>query len=156
MDEIYKEVEELIQFIKDEMRKMNLDAEEVFLNGNCGNLYRIFVEKFPKYTTPFLITYRGEPFHIVTKIGDRLYDITGETNLDKYADIFIASENGKTRVPYKKEKFAIEQISLTHDVIRNRKMCNMYKYDDRYDQSIIDGDMEKLLKKIKQRDEETR
>lgn len=156
MDEIYKQVEQLLEFIKSEMKKMDLDAEDVFLNGNCGNLYRILVEKFPKYTTPFLITYRGEPYHIVTKIGDRLYDITGETNLDKYVDIFIASERDENNIPYKRERFAIEQISVAHDVIVNKKMCNMYRYDERYDQSIYDEEMECLLKKIRQRDEETR
>lgn len=155
MDEIYKQVEQLLEFIKSEMKKMDLDAEDVFLNGNCGNLYRILVEKFPKYTTPFLIMYKEDPYHIVTKIGDRLYDITGETNLDKYVDIFI-STNPDKYIKYKKEDFRIEQISLTHDVIVNRKMCNMYRYDERYDQSVFDKEMECLLRKIRQRDEETR
>ena len=38
MNEIYKEVEELIQFIKDEMRKMNLDQRHS--GFRCGEFHR--------------------------------------------------------------------------------------------------------------------
>jgi len=96
MDKVYEEVEELLEFIKQEMEYMNLRAEDVFLNGNCGNLYRILVSQFPKYTTPYLISHKGIPFHLVTGIGEKIYDIRGETSLDDYVEFFINSEDDNT------------------------------------------------------------
>ena len=43
MEKIYKEVEELLEFIKEELDNMNVKAEVAFMNGDCGNLYKIFI-----------------------------------------------------------------------------------------------------------------
>ena len=153
MEEVYKQVEELIEFIKKEMKEMYLNAEKVFLNGNCGNLYMIFAKQFPKYTTPYLISYKGVPYHMVSRIGERFYDITGETSLDKYSDK-MAELNKYMKVD--KNDFDIRQLSVADDIIRFKRMCNMYRYNDDYEQSEIENEMNALLRKIEKRNSRER
>lgn len=129
------------------MRKMDLDAEEVFLNGNCGNLYKIFVSAFPKYTIPFLIVHKDEPMHIVTKIEDKFYDITGETSLEKY--VKYLNENNSRLIEFQEKDFNIKQISVADRILD--KMCDMYKYNEEYNQSEIRNQMYKLLNSLNDR-----
>lgn len=144
MDNLKEEVMELLNFIRTKMKEMNLDAEDVFLNGNCGDLYKIFVSKFSKYTTPFLIRYKDEPYHIVTRIQDKIYDITGETDLEKYIE-YIKRENKNYN--FDEKAFTIEQLSVADNLLH--KMCGMYKYDENYGQSRISNEMGRLLTAIK-------
>ncbi len=143
MNNLNVEVMELIEIIKRKMQEMNLDAENVFLNGNCGDLYKIFVSKFSKYTTPFLITYNKLPYHIVTRIQDKFYDITGETDLDKYIE-YVKKNNFIANID--ESKFEIEQLSVANTLLH--KMCGMYKYNEDYEQSEISNEMNKLLEYI--------
>ena len=128
-----KEVLELIEFIKQKMSEMEdqdyRDASKVFLNGNCGNLYELFCKKFSKYATPFLITYREEPYHIVTKIGKYMYDITGRTDLISYIN-YIREHNYDYRNAPASE-FQIEELSVIDP--RLDKMKNMYNYGKNID-----------------------
>lgn len=130
--ELEKEVLELIEFVKEKMKEMGYDASKVFLNGNCGNLYEIFVKKFSKYTTPFLITYKDEPYHIVTKIGEHMYDINGKTDLDSYIN-YIKSKNSSFRNASNSD-FKLKQLSVIDPILT--KMKNMYKYYDNYDENF--------------------
>lgn len=86
MSNINEEVIYWINFIKNRLAEMRLDATEIFLNGDCGNMFSIFSKIFEdKELTPHCIYYKKEhPYHIVTEIEGRLYDITGETSLEKY------------------------------------------------------------------------
>ncbi len=147
MDDVNVEVVKLIEFIKKKMKEMNLNAEEVFLNGNCGDLYKIFVSKFPKYTTPFLITYNEIPYHIITKIQDRFYDITGETNLEKY--IKYVKENNAT-MHFNEEEFKMEQLSVANPILH--RMCGQYRYNENFEQSEISNEMHRLLENISEYD----
>ena len=149
MEKIYEDVEDLLRFIKEEMDKMGIDAEEAFLNGDCGNLYKIFVSKFPKLTTPFLIRYKDEPMHIITRIGEKFYDITGETSLEKYAKR-IREINYCVIEKYEDKDFELERLSVADRLLD--KMCDMYKYNDDYEQSEIDSQMHQLLRLLKNRD----
>jgi len=146
MMNIEKEIFELLDFIKDEMQEMDLNATKVFLNGNCGNLYKILVKKFPKSTIPFLISNKNIPYHIVTKINNKFYDITGETDLKKYIE-YLRKANNKE---YKEEDFEIKQLSVADELLN--KMCDMYEYNEDYEQSEIENEMKKLLYKIEKRE----
>lgn len=140
MENIENEVIELIEFIKQNMKDMRLDAEDVFLNGNCGDLYKIFVSKFSKYTTPFLIRYKNEPYHIVTRIQGKFYDITGETDLKKYTN-YVKEKNRNYR--FEERDFEMEQLSVADNLLQ--KMCGMYRYNEDYNQSEIKNQMDRLL-----------
>ena len=150
MEKIYERVENLLEFIREQMEKMNLDAEQVFLNGNCGNLYKIFVSKFSKFTTPFLIRYEQKPIHIITKIGEKFYDITGETSLEKYIG-YVRERNSNRVTSFEDKDFTLEQLSVANPLLN--KMCDMYRYNEEYEQSEIDYEMHKLTRLLNGRDE---
>lgn len=139
-----KEVLELIEFVKEKMKEMGYDATQVFLNGNCGNLYEIFCKKFSKYSIPFIITYKGEPYHIVTKIGEHMYDITGKTDLNSYIDYIRANNSDYRNAP--DSDFQIEQVSVIDR--RLGKMKNMYGYYDDYDENFNTSFSQQKIKKV--------
>lgn len=145
MENIEKEVLELIEFIKQKMKEMNLDAEDVFLNGNCGDLYKIFVSKFSKYTTPFLIKYRNQPYHIVTRIQNKFYDITGETDLKKYTK-YVKEKN--KNYSFDEKSFEMEQLSVSDYLLY--QMCGKYDYDENFGESKIHGQMSTLVTAVKE------
>lgn len=144
--DIENEVLELIDFIKEKMKEMNLDAQDVFLNGNCGNLYKILVSKFSKYTEPYVIKENNYPLHIVTKIQGKFYDITGETSLEKYLE-YVKTHNS-TRI--KDEDFSIDKCSVADPILN--QMCDMYRYNEEFEQSEIENQMSNLLSAIKTRE----
>ena len=153
MEKIYKEVEELLEFIKEELDNMNVKAEVAFMNGDCGNLYKIFVKKFPRFTTPFLVRFKEEPMHLMTKIGEKFYDITGETSLEKYIE-YLKRENSDRAEMFESKEFELKQLSVADPIIN--KMCDMYRYNEDYEQSEINSEMFKLSELLEERDEEER
>ncbi|MCL2228884.1 MAG: hypothetical protein FWC00_03585 [Firmicutes bacterium] len=59
-------------FKKEEEARRN--AKDVYLGGNCGNLFRLLKSEFPEAIAYHVKFKRG---HIVTLIQDKFYDING-------------------------------------------------------------------------------
>lgn len=57
--------------------------EEIFTSGNCGRFSMILRFVFPEGES--YIIKNDEYYHIVTKIGERFYDITGDVT-EKFKD----------------------------------------------------------------------
>lgn len=135
-------IEELISFIKNEMERMGLDAEKVFLNGNCGNLYNIFAMEF-EGAEPWVIMYRGNPYHIVTKLNNQFYDITGKTNINEY--IKYMKENNTQKFDENKFEIKKDESGIA------KQMENKFMYNEDFDQSEIYNEMCNLYNKIRSR-----
>jgi len=149
MEKIYEEVEEFLKTIEKAMEYMDLDAQDVFLNGDCGNLYKMFAKRFGKLAKPFVISYKGKPYHMLTGIGEKIYDIRGETGLEDYVEYFIESEKDPT---LRKEDFDIKQISDEDKIIRTEELCDNYiMIGDWGDECKIDHLIATLLREIKER-----
>lgn len=60
------------------LRSLHPDLERQCLHGSCFRLYLLLAEVFPE----------AEPWydsnHVITKIGERFYDIRGEVAPDKH------------------------------------------------------------------------
>lgn len=135
---------ELIEEIKRKMKEMRLDAEKVFLNGNCGNMYTILANYFSnKAVVPYIISCDGYPYHIVTQIDEEFYDITGKTSLDKYVDYIKSHNKG-----FEKSEFTINKIDIAERKEKVNKMSNMYAYDEAFNQSSIEREMYMLQNHI--------
>ena len=65
-------VERFISKVRDSF----IGSQQVYTEGSCYHFYLILKEVFPK-AKPYY-----DEDHIVTKIGDRFYDITGEIRKD--------------------------------------------------------------------------
>lgn len=63
-----------------EISNSNPIIEDIFLNGSCCNFYFILKSVFPESVAYFNIE------HVITKIGNRYYDITGEISLKEFSD----------------------------------------------------------------------
>lgn len=64
---------QILDFLK-ELRQSNPVIEEIYLLGSCLNLFHVLKVFFPESTC----YYGHVPGHVITKIDDRYYDITGE------------------------------------------------------------------------------
>lgn len=140
MSNINAEVLKFINAIKNKMSQMNLNAEEVFLNGNCGNLYALLVKEFSSRHSviPNLITFEGKPAHLVSEIEGKLYDIMGETSLNKYIDYVRAHNRGK----FSEDDFSIKPLTNPEEKhYYTSKMRDMYKYNEDYEQSEVEREM---------------
>lgn len=73
------EVEIFIQTIRDSF----VGSQQVYTNGSCYHFYLILKNVF-SVAEPY---YDGD--HIVTKIGDKFYDITGEISKPSSASLYI-------------------------------------------------------------------
>ena len=148
MKTVQEKVEELIQFINNTMKEMRLDATDVFMNGNCGNMYTIFAKFFRKEAViPYEILYNGEPYHIFTKINEDFYDISGKTSLDKYID-YLRKNN--SNMEFSKRDFELKEIDISDRYHRIKQQSNMYAYDEDYEQSCIENQMNSLNRKIEE------
>lgn len=142
MNTIDERVGELLTEIKNKMAEMNLDAENVFLNGNCGNLYTIFANFFTKEAVvPYEIIYEDIPYHIISKIGDNFYDITGKTSLKDYIQCLKERNPGMN---FTESNFQIREIGIKDRSFRIRKQSDMYAYNEDYEQSEILNQMGRL------------
>jgi hypothetical protein len=54
-------------------------TKEIFKTGDCGRLYLILKFVFPE-AVPYMVVRKGDEswVHVLTKIGDKYYDIEGE------------------------------------------------------------------------------
>lgn len=148
MKTLEDEITEFIEKIKAKMSEMRLDAVDVFYNGNCGNLYQILAKHFSQHHAiiPYLITYEGKPMHIVSEIEGKLYDITGETSLEKYIHYVREHNSGQ----FDEKKFAIRKLEKAKErMYYSRRMADMYRYNEDYEQSEIENQMERLLDYLK-------
>lgn len=127
MATIEERVNELIQVITENMKEQGYNAREVFLNGNCGNMYTIFAKYFKKEAVvPYEVLYEGYPYHILTSINDELFDITGKTSLEDY--INYLRENNPKLTFYEKD-FELRKIPVNDRSYRIRQQSDMYDYD---------------------------
>ena len=63
-----QEVEKFIQTIRDSF----IGSQQVYTEGSCYHFYLILKQVFPEAKAYY------DADHIITKIGDKFYDITGE------------------------------------------------------------------------------
>ena len=127
MQTIEERVNELIKLITEKCEEMNLDARKVFLNGNCGNMFTILAQYFTKEAVvPCEILYRNYPYHIVSKIGDGVYDITGKTSIEKYIN-YLREHN--PRLTFDEKDFEIRVIPAMDREHRIRQQTNVYGCD---------------------------
>ena len=154
MDTIENRVNELISIIKEKLAEMKLDAEKVFINGNCGDLHTIFADYFKKEAVvPYEITYQGRPVYIMSKIGDDLYDITGKTSLEKYVDYI---EKNSDYFYNNKKDYGIREIEVGKRERRIAEQSNKYGYDDNFGEPQYPyamKDLKEYIQKIKEEKE---
>lgn len=152
-EEINEEVVYWLLFIKNRMKEMKLDANDVFMNGNCGNLYSIFQKIFKEKAVPHSIKYKGEPWHIVTEIEGKLYDISGLTNIEKYCK-YLNEHN-------EDDEYRIEDFSeCVTDLYTVEKQSNQYDYDSRhyYENKMfqLEQYIDKQIKQIAEKNTKTK
>lgn len=143
-----KKVLDYISEVRRQTEKLNLKPDEVFLNGNCGNLYYLLVNEFSKThkIIPCLIFCREEPMHMVTEVDGELYDITGITSLEKY----IKFLKDHTSPLYREEDFKLKRLEdLEEREYYTSRMINMYRYNEDYEQSEVQEEMDRLEKRMK-------
>jgi hypothetical protein len=59
--------------------------EEIYMQGDCGRFHVILNSVFPE-AKPYV--FKGDYFrHVLSKIGDKYYDIKGIATLDRFKDI---------------------------------------------------------------------
>lgn len=63
---------EVLEFIKI-VRRAHPAMPQIYQSGSCWQFYELLNNRFPGECDPYY-----EVGHIITKIGDRFYDITGE------------------------------------------------------------------------------
>ena len=137
---IEEKVNELIEFLTKKLKESRgLDAQTVFLNGNCGNMYTVFSEFFIKESViPYRITYKDEPYHIISKIGENFYDITGKTSLEQYIEYLRENSDDKN---YDANDFKLEEIPVNKRWSNVREQSNgyYYGYDEKYEDEYTIG-----------------
>lgn len=146
-EKLNSEVLKLIEFIKTEIKRIDPDLEpvDIFLNGNCGDLASILSEEFPDLAQPYVIRYKKrDPYHIVTKIGDKFYDITGETDISKYNKYL----NTHNRRSFEEKDFEILKAGLYDVMIQSGK----YIYNEYLERSEIKDQMKELREAIRNRE----
>ena len=68
MNELYRQVEEFIAILRDSF----IGSQQVYTEGSCYQFYLILKNVFPMAEAYY------DTFHVITKIEERYYDITGE------------------------------------------------------------------------------
>ena len=151
METIETKITEFIELIKSKMKEMGLNATDVFLNGNCGNLYKLFVEHFPRQAIiPYVIKHGEEQLHMVSQINGKFYDITGETDLDKYYEYVKKNHPGHYKF-YDKEEFSIQKLEPSEREKTVREMSDKYDYDEEFKESSIKYEMSRLKNFLNQK-----
>ena len=147
----------VIKFIEDKMNQRlkgnnhNIDAHTVFYNGDCGNLYELLKAAFPNEAKPYIIYVNGEPYHVVTRIGEKYYDITGEITLEEYKT-YMKEKNGYSEEEHTYEIRPVEENDKTLLSMRHQYE-NTYAYDANFDEytslgTEIKDTIDKLKKAI--------
>lgn len=120
----------------DEISKANPIMEDIFLYGSCCNFHFILKSVFPEAKAHFNIA------HVITQIGDKYYDITGEINTNDvlknrylpigeiYAYKYKTDESIKSGLmydPIKKDKYLRDRSKFTELCKKKKCLC---KFDD--------------------------
>lgn len=83
-------IEEFIAAIRDSF----IGSQQVYTEGSCYHFYLILKQVFPN----------AEPYfdldHIITKIGDKFYDITGEVRCDPSSTRYERLPSYGLKAPY--------------------------------------------------------
>lgn len=129
---LHEEVIATIEFIKQSYKNSGgyEDPIEVFKWGNCGNLCTFLMEEFPDKSIPCGIYKDEKVQHIVTKIGERYYDIDGEVTPKSYVSYLM---NARTK------DYGMDYISTNVDrySIRQVEQEEIEKNTDNFDAPII-------------------
>ena len=72
---IMTNVEKVISAIRDSF----IGSQQVYTEGSCYHFYLILKSIFPEAEAWY------NSYHVITKIGDKFYDITGEVNMESEA-----------------------------------------------------------------------
>jgi len=91
-DNLHQGVIETIEFIKKVHSLNNGNPMDVFRNGNCGNVYTFLKQEFSEQAESYGVCEFGGLLHIVTKIDEKYYDISGEVTLENYIKYLLESE----------------------------------------------------------------
>ena len=147
-DKLQQEVLDTIDYIKNVHQTNNGDPMEVFRNGNCGNIYTFLSKEFPEKAIPCGIYRFRELLHIITKIEDKYYDISGEVTLEKYIKYLLETNEAYSSNP---SHYVIEEISIekVESLSNNYKaITGMRNSDKKTARKIIpspeDGNMVKI------------
>ena len=110
--------EKALLFLK-ELRQANPIFEDIYLYGSCLNLYHVL-----KIVFPSAVCYYGQvPGHVITKIDDKFYDITGEIiDVSEYCPI-----NDIWADKYKTEdqlKYGEMYVTSQKDEYVRKRNCN--------------------------------
>jgi len=81
-------IEKFIESIRNSFE----DSIKVYTQGSCYEFYLILKQVFPK-----AIAYYNED-HVITRIGNKYYDITGEVKKEKH---LILDEDAKKRIKFR-------------------------------------------------------
>lgn len=76
--------DKVIQIITHIREKTGHDPDDViafYTRGGCYQFYRILLSYFPEAEAYY------DQDHVITKIGERFFDITGEVSLGRYSPI---------------------------------------------------------------------
>jgi len=123
-----KEVLEFIKLIRGSHTKMTA----IFTEGSCYNFYLILKNKFPTAVAYY------DSNHIITKIGDKFYDISGEVdgNDSEPFDSLYSPETRKKIIT----EILDYQYSIPDDleslVVEN--VCDFYSFSEEYNWNHYD------------------
>lgn len=81
------------------IRDSFIGAEEVYTKGSCYQFYKILKIMFPEAICYY------DCYHVITKIGDKYYDITGEIDGSKHIEATDADLKGIKDCRYMISKF---------------------------------------------------
>lgn len=87
-----------------EIRNSHSKMEEIFLNGSCLNFHMILRSVYPESEPYFNIN------HIITKIDDKFYDITGIVNPEGYIPYNDYYSPERTRRSFKQMYFSEKEL----------------------------------------------
>lgn len=83
-------VEEVIATIRDSF----IGSQQVYTEGSCYHFYLVLKKIFPNAEAYYDLD------HIITKIGDRFYDITGEVKLSSGMSKYEEFPGYSLKAPY--------------------------------------------------------
>lgn len=83
----------ILNFIKT-IRESFIGSEIVYTKGSCYNFFLIIKEVYPNAQCYY------DENHVITKLGNKYYDITGEVKLGRHLPFYPTSEDAWINEPY--------------------------------------------------------
>lgn len=83
-------VEKFIATVRDSF----IGSQQVYTEGSCYHFYLILKQVFPDAQAYY------DSDHVITKIDDRFYDITGEVRGDGYLNVYNRLPSYNLKAPY--------------------------------------------------------